>query len=107
SLLAVDTVQRMGLAQVGRTLQEAGFDCSLLTVWSESDTPRAWHYLIEVEGWLGADDSRLERLRRGFAEPIDRLLLLGGYALPLSAESIARPSAAADGHAVGEGVAAG
>jgi chorismate mutase / prephenate dehydratase len=107
SLLVIDAAQRIGLAQAGRALQEAGFDCTLLNVWGESETPPNWLYLIEVDGWLAADDPRLPRLRQGFGGPIVRLLLLGGYARPLSPESLARSPLPAHGEAADEGAASG
>lgn len=102
SLLAIDTVARMGLAQVGALLQEAGFDCTLLIAWCERNSPETWLYLIEVEGYLTSDDPRLDRLRRGFEKPIDRLLLLGGYARPLPADSLARSPAEPASHGAGQ-----
>lgn len=107
SFLVIDTARRLGLAQVGKGLHEAGFECTHLVVCSERGSPKAWLYLIEVEGCLANDDPRLDRLRRGFDEPIDRLLLLGGYACPLSAESLGRSPSPAVGDAMDEEAAAG
>jgi chorismate mutase len=90
SLFAIDIAKRLGLAQVGGTLREVGFDCSLLIASCEKNSPETWHYLVEVDGYLAADDPRFGRLRRDVGETIDRIVLLGGYATPLSAETLAR-----------------
>ena len=107
SFLVVDTRRRVALVEVSKALRDAGLDCTLLALWDEKGTPSAWLYLVEVEGWLGADDPRLEQFRQGFSQPIDRLLLLGGYAQPLSAESLDQSPAAVIRAPAGEDAAAG
>ena len=60
-----------------------------------------------VEG-LAAGDPRLARFREIFGQPIDRLLLIGGYAKPLPAEALdGAPAAARDLVPASEGAAAG
>jgi len=94
SFLLVDTPRRIALVEVTRALKDAGLDCTLLAPWSDRGTPPAWLYLAEVDGWLDADDPRLEQFRDGLGQPVDRLLLLGGYARPLTAETLDQPAAA-------------
>lgn len=95
SFLAVETEPGVGLAQVGKALGVAGFDCSFTTVWREEGPPPACIHLVEVEGWLGGDDTRLERLRSGLGKVLRHLVLLGGYALPLTAELLGSAPVAA------------
>jgi chorismate mutase len=98
SFLAAELDSRLGLDQFSKRLREAGFDSAFATLWREQEQPKGWLYLAEVEGWVGADDPRLQRFQRMLGKPFNRLLVLGGYAVPLSPESLGPPPAAA--HAI-------
>ncbi len=91
SLLAADSEQRLAQASLARALQEAGMTATSITGWHEQ-AAQAWLYLIEVDGFLTSDDPRLGLLSRSLGQtvgrPLNRLLLLGGYALPVAAESL-------------------
>lgn len=95
SFLVIDTSRRMAAVQLNKMLQDAGFETTLLAPWGERASPQSWLYLVEVEGWLAADDPRLVAFREIFGQPIDRLLLIGGYAKPLPAEALDGAQAAA------------
>jgi hypothetical protein len=88
SLFAIDIAERLALSQIGGALREAGFDCTLMIASCEKNSRESWHYLVEVDGYLTADDPRLNGLRREIGETIDRIVLLGGYARPLPAEAL-------------------
>lgn len=98
SFLAAEASQRLGLDQFASALREAGLECLFASVWRDDEAPDSWLYLAEVEGCLAAADDRLGRLQHVLGKPLNRLLLLGGYALPLDGESLGPPPAAA--HAV-------
>ena len=95
SFLVIDTSRRMAAVQLNKMLQDAGFETTLLAPWGERASPQSWLYLVEVEGWLAAYDPRLAAFREIFGQPIDRLLLIGGYAKPLPAETLDGARAAA------------
>jgi hypothetical protein len=88
SFLAVDSEKHLGLGQVATALTSVGLPPTLSALWREEQGPRAWLYLAEVEGFLTADDARLARLRDLLGKPLKRLVLLGGYATPLSADEL-------------------
>jgi chorismate mutase / prephenate dehydratase len=94
SFLAAELESRIGLEQFGKRLLEAGFESAFATLWREREPPQGWLYLAEVEGWLGADDPRLQRLQRILGKTSGRLLVLGSYAVPLSPEILGPPSGA-------------
>jgi chorismate mutase / prephenate dehydratase len=98
SFLAAESESRIGLEQFGKRLREAGFDSAFATLWREREPPQGWLYLAEVEGWLAADDPRLQRLQRMLGRTSSRPLVLGGYTVPLSPESLGPPPTAA--HAI-------
>lgn len=91
SFIAADCDTRVGLAHFGDALRQAGLEATFTTEWREEQAPPAWLQLAEVEGCLAANDPRLETLRRVLGKPVQRLLRLGGYATPLSPESLDAP----------------
>jgi chorismate mutase / prephenate dehydratase len=94
SFLVVESGERLGLDQFTKALREAGLAPTFATLWGEAQ-PLSWLYLAEVEGCLEADDPRLNHLRSVLGRSVSRLLLLGGYAMPLSPEGLGPPSVAA------------
>jgi chorismate mutase / prephenate dehydratase len=95
SFLAAESESRLALDQLTKSLREAGLIASFVTVWREEEAPHAWLYLVEVDGWLAADDARLRHFERTLGTPPKRLLLVGGYALPLADEMLGPPHTAA------------
>jgi chorismate mutase / prephenate dehydratase len=95
SLLAAECEQRLGQAPVARALQEAGFEGISVTPWHEEQPSQPWLYLIEVEGYVTADDPRLGVLGQTLGRSLNRVLLLGGYALPVPADGLGPQPAAA------------
>lgn len=105
SLFAVDVEKRIGLNQFTTALRKVGLAPSFATLWREEQGPKAWLGLAEVEQFLVPGDERLAGLEEALGKPINRVVLLGGYAMPLSAEELgplpsgegaARPTPAAD-----------
>jgi hypothetical protein len=88
SFIAAEWESRLGLDQLTRALRHSGFVPSFAAVWREQEAPGAWLYLAEVEGWLAPDDGRLQQLRQTMGAPPKRLVLVGGYAMPLDDEML-------------------
>jgi chorismate mutase len=88
SFLAAETERGVGLAQLGMALQEAGLVPTFATAWRDEGPPPACLCLIEVDGWLGGDDGRLQRLQGRLGRSLHRLILLGGYAVPIAADAL-------------------
>jgi hypothetical protein len=97
SFIAAEWESPLGLDQLARVLRHSGLVQSLAAVWREQEAPRSWLYLAEVEGWLAPNDVRLQHLRQTMSTPPKRLLLVGGYAVPLDDEMLGPPPAAAQG----------
>jgi chorismate mutase len=98
SFLAVESEHRLGLNQFNGALREVALECVFAAIWREEQAaPQAWLYLAEVDGFLANDDGRLQGFARAFGKPLNRLVLLGGYAQPLPAESLRTASAAGPG----------
>jgi len=94
AFLAGEADSRLGLGRLSQALREAGFTARFSSVCQDTDTPKTWLYLAEVEGALAADDPRLDEIRRALGAPLSRLVVLGGYALPLVLETAHSEAAA-------------
>ncbi len=88
SFLAVDAEEPLGLNQVGEALTSVGLPPTFSALWREEQGPRAWLYIAEVDGFLTPDDPRLGKFQDILGKPLKRLMLLGGYAAPLTAEEL-------------------
>jgi chorismate mutase-like protein len=59
--------------------------CTFIAI---SEHAEGGHTLIELDGFVPANDPRLDRLRAQLGAAVHRLLPLGGYAVPLSAAEL-------------------
>lgn len=84
SYLVFESEERLSLTQAGDALAQAGFTPVFTAVREDASPPQAWLYLSEIEGHLGAEDARCERLRGLLGRALKRLVPLGAFALPLS-----------------------
>lgn len=74
----------IGQARIFELLSTAGLVCTLVAC---CDQDAAVH-LIEIEGFVPISDARLDTFRSELGASLDRLLPLGGYAVPLSAAKL-------------------
>ncbi len=93
SFLAIDSEKRLGLGQVATALTSVGLPPTFSALWREEQGPRAWLYLAEVDGFLTLEDARLAKFQEILGTPLKRLVLLGGYATPLTAAELGPPAA--------------
>ena len=54
----------------------------------EMGPPPSLFCLAEVDDFVAPDDGRLDAVRRALGKPLQRLLVLGGYAKPLEAAEL-------------------
>lgn len=92
--LAVDSEKRLGLNQFRATLEEVGFTVTLSALWREEQGPRTWIYLAEVEGYVDEDAAGLEAVHDVLGPRVNRIVRLGGYAVPLTADELGPPAGA-------------
>ena len=85
TLLAVECSSAISRARICELLSTLGLVC---TSFSCCDRGEAVH-LIEVEGFVPISDRRLDAFRAELGAAVERLVLLGGYAVPLSALALA------------------
>ncbi len=88
SLFVIDSESRVGPDQIAAVLADLGLPPSFTTLWGEEEGPEAWLALIEVDAFLDAADPRLGLLKDRLGKTVNRIVLLGGYAKPLTAEEL-------------------
>ena len=87
SLVVVETRETVSRAGLGNMMAKIGLAGQPLA----SCQAGAWFYLVEADGFMADDDTRIEEFAR--LEGVDRAVLVGGYATPLEpAQIAARPS---------------
>lgn len=88
SFFVIDMERRMPLDQLSAALAEHGLPPTFVTLWGEEQGPAAWLYLVEVDGFLTDGEARLNTIGDALGRPINRTIVLGGYATPLTAEEL-------------------
>lgn len=88
SLFAIETEEHIGLNQLGTILADFGLPPTFAAIWGEEQRPRAFLYLVEIDGFLTNGDPRLTRLEHNLSKTVNRVVPLGGYAKPLTVEDL-------------------
>jgi chorismate mutase-like protein len=89
SLLVAEASQPISRSFMRDALNGAGLTPVFVQAFQELGGPE--QHLVEVEGFLAADDPRLAQLARVLGTE-SRVIGIGGYALPLTADELAEPS---------------
>jgi len=84
--LVVETGQLVSRSNFKQLLANAGFEARDIQSWEEGDD-RSLN-LVEVEGFVPADDARLARLREQDDGTFTHVWAVGGFAVPLTAEDM-------------------
>jgi chorismate mutase-like protein len=95
SYLAIEVEGEISLSSLGPALAGEDLAPAFTAFWSPEHTPGSCLYLAEVDGFVAAKDRRILRLVEALDAPVRRILILGGYAVPLGAEELAAPAGAA------------
>jgi chorismate mutase len=85
TLLGAEFSAAISLSRISDALATAGLVCTFLAC----DGGGKAIYLIEVEGFVPILDRRLDAFRSNLGAALERLLPLGGYAVPLSSSALA------------------
>lgn len=85
SFFVLETSSEVSRSALLSSLKAVSFEVDLLHVWQDDQiNPTTWLHLVEVEGFVRADDPRLGRLAKRRAEILRHVWPLGGYALPFT-----------------------
>jgi chorismate mutase / prephenate dehydratase len=88
SFFVIDMESRVPLNQLTAVLAERDLPPTFATLWGEEEGPAVWLYLLEVDGFVTDGDGRLGALGDALGKPVNRIVVLGGYAKPLTAEEL-------------------
>ncbi len=85
----IETSQLISRCNFKQLLANAGFEAGDIQSWEEGDD-RSLN-LVEVEGFVPADDVRLARLKEQDEDTFSHVWAVGGFAVPLSAADMSQP----------------
>ena len=88
--LAFESTGELKPAAFGRAAEAAGLEVVSTFDWSDPSRPQIWLKLVEVEGFVTEDDDRLAHMNESLDGAISRIIGLGGYALPLDENALAK-----------------
>jgi chorismate mutase-like protein len=88
SLVAIESAPQTSVSTLAGALRAGGLEPVRSLVWRDPQPGAAWLHLVEIDGFLAADDARLGRLGQG-SEMLRRLWPVGGYAVPFTAAELA------------------
>ncbi|MDP6604010.1 MAG: chorismate mutase [Rhodospirillales bacterium] len=87
--LAIEVEGEISLSSLGPVLAGEDLAPAFTALWSPEHTPGASLFLAEVDDFVAAKDRRIPRLVQTLDAPVRRVLILGGYAVPLGADELA------------------
>jgi len=85
TLIATENAPHISRGRLFSILTGLDLRCTFI---ASSEHVEGGNTLIEIDGFVAADDPRLERFRTQLGASLYRLLPLGGYAVPLSAAEL-------------------
>jgi len=88
ALIAFDADEEIGAAHLDGALKDVKLPAEYVHVWRDQNKPEVWLHLIELKGFLAADDKRLAHLAEKVGVNVRRVMSLGGYAEPLTEEEL-------------------
>jgi chorismate mutase-like protein len=88
SLLIVEASGEISRSSVLAEGRSVGLEAGTIQSWQPPGETQSWLHLIDVEGYLPADDPRLASFAARLGKALGRIWPVGGYALPLSAAEL-------------------
>ena len=95
SLLAIETEVEAGEAGISAAFAAAGLGLLNVCSWREPGSRGPWLYLAELDGFVTPQDRGVERFIDALDVLVSRIVGIGAYGIPLSAEELA-PAPGAD-----------
>ena len=87
--IALDLSEGVPNTRIDSRIVEIGMTGSVIAQWHDDDMPERWLSLLKIDGYFTSEDANLLRLTEGFGEHFNQATVLGGYAVPLSADALA------------------
>jgi chorismate mutase/prephenate dehydratase len=94
--LAIDLSADYSTDMLLTEVADCGFTGALLrSKWQDPQDRKRWVQLVEVEGFVAADDKRLAEASRIFDRNFNEIIVVGGFAEPLVLDEAVRPAQSA------------
>ena len=90
TLIVTENLPGISRGRMVAVFSELGMRCRFI---ASCEHAEAINTLLEVEGFVPKADRRLDSFRTRLGPELSRVLRFGGYAIPLSADELAMPSA--------------
>ncbi|MEA2781165.1 MAG: chorismate mutase / prephenate dehydratase [Rhodospirillaceae bacterium] len=87
SLLVVETTAEMSRSALAAESRAIGLEIGVIQSWHPPSEP-TWLHLVEVDGYVAADDARLGHLETRLSKALRQIWPIGGYAVPFSAAEL-------------------
>lgn len=84
SLFALETAAQISRSGLTVALRSVGLETVAIQVWRDRGNPESQIHLVEVEGFVAAEDRRLAALAGSRGEEIRQVWTLGSFAVPLA-----------------------
>lgn len=88
SLLVIRASPGLSRARLGEILAGARMPALYMITRPDDDDPALAQFLVEIDGYVGADDDRLGRMLEDEESPARSIDVLGGYATPFTADEL-------------------
>lgn len=89
TLVAFETEDEPGVRQLSAALTKAGLSSKFMAEWREPGARGHSSYLVELEGFVLPEDRGVLRFIEALGSPVNHVIGLGHYGIPLSAEELA------------------
>ncbi len=86
--IALDLSENIPSTRINARLVENGMAGSVVTIWHDAQAPERWLSLVRVDGFISAEDAKLDRLSEGFNDRLNQATILGSYAVPIGADAL-------------------
>ena len=86
--LVIESSEQLVPTQLNGVLQDLDLSLVFTSVSHDINRPQMWQILIEVDGFVAPDDTRLNEIKTAFDGAVEYVLTIGGYALPVSDEEL-------------------
>jgi len=91
TLLSVETGEHVSGRMIQTALTAVKLPAQPTAKFQDQADPDRWFHLVECENFVADDDSRLGALADKLELPAGAVIMIGGYAVPLSAEDLLGP----------------
>ena len=83
SLIVIAADPQISRARLHREMKAAKINGQIIAAVGKGGDHAEWLHLVEVEGYLAADDKRLKNFIEACAGDVERVIRIGGYAVPI------------------------